>query len=143
MRTMPPHLPKHLWVLLVLYGLASLIHFVHNAEYLAFYPRMPGWITREMVYAVWLAEAAVGVLGIGLAAMGWRMVSALALSAYGALGLDGLAHYAFAPCSQHSLTMNATIGFEVVAGVALAGAALCFVVQRMLLHLRLGRSRAG
>lgn len=136
-----PRLPKHLWVLLGLYGLASLIHFAHNAEYIAFYPNMPGWITRETVYVAWLVEAAVGVLGIGMAAMGWRIVSALVLSAYGALGLDGLAHYAFAPCSQHTLAMNATIGFEVVTGAALACAAAYLVLQRIFLRVCLGTFR--
>lgn len=42
-------LPIHVWLLLAVYCCASLIHFAHNAEYIAFYPNMPLWITRENV----------------------------------------------------------------------------------------------
>jgi len=34
--------------------------------------------------------------------------------------MDGLSHYALALCSQHTLVMNFTIWFEVLAGVILA-----------------------
>lgn len=33
--------------------------------------------------------------------------------------MDGLAHYKLALCSEHTVTTNLTIGFEVVAGLAL------------------------
>ncbi|XAH25289.1 hypothetical protein AAFF27_08875 [Xylophilus sp. GW821-FHT01B05] len=124
-----PHLPKGLWALAALYCIASLIHFAHNAEYIAFYPNMPGWLTREQVYLVWLAISGFGVVGIALAAVGWRMAAAASLAAYGAFGLDGLGHYALALCSEHSLAMNLTIGFEAVTGVLLAIAA-CWCVAR-------------
>jgi len=37
-------------LLFALYTLASLTHFAHNAEYIAFYPGLPVWMTRESVY---------------------------------------------------------------------------------------------
>ena len=40
-------LPRGVWLLAAAYTLASLWHFAHNAEYLAYYPNMPPWITRE------------------------------------------------------------------------------------------------
>jgi hypothetical protein len=47
------------------------------------------------------------------------------LGAYGAFGLDGLAHYTLALCSEHSLAANLTVWFEAVTGFALlVGAAL-------------------
>jgi hypothetical protein len=125
-----PHLPKGLWALAALYCIASLIHFAHNAEYIAFYPNMPAWLTREQVYLVWLAISGFGVIGIAFAAMGWRMVAAAFLAAYGAFGLDGLGHYALALCSEHSLAMNLTIAFEAVAGVLLAIAACWFMARQ-------------
>jgi len=43
-----PVLPKYIWVLAALYFIASLAHFAHNAEYIAFYPGVPTWLTAEM-----------------------------------------------------------------------------------------------
>jgi len=116
-------LPPHLWVLATLYTVASLAHFTHNAEYIAFYPNLPASITRETVYLAWLAVFAVGVLGVALAHLGQRAAGAGVLVVYGGLGLFGLGHYSLALCAQHTLAMNATIGCEVASGVALAAAA--------------------
>jgi hypothetical protein len=52
--------------LLLLYGAASLLHFAHNAEYLADYPNLPAWLGRSDVYLVWLGLAAVGLGGYAL-----------------------------------------------------------------------------
>jgi hypothetical protein len=116
--------PTHLWLLAALYGVASLAHFTHNAEFIAFYPNMPKGLTREHVYLAWLAITSLGVgglllVGLGLRASGWVLVAA-----YGALGLDGLAHYTLALCSEHSVTANVTIGAEAASGVALMLTAL-------------------
>lgn len=51
-------------LLFVLYTLASLVHFSHNAEYIAFYPGLPAWMTRESVYLAWLAVASVGASAV-------------------------------------------------------------------------------
>jgi hypothetical protein len=72
------------------YCFATLVHFTHNAEYLAEYPNMPKWITRGGVYFVWASEALIGVL-----------------------------HYTLAPFQAHSMAMNATILFEVAAAAIL------------------------
>jgi hypothetical protein len=111
------------WALLALYAIASLIHFSHNAEYIAFYPNMPVWLTREKVYLAWLAITGVGIIGAILVAAGWRTTAALFFAAYGAFGLDGLGHYTLALCSEHTLAMNFSIWFEAVAGVTLAASA--------------------
>src|SRR5437868_9429962 len=97
---------RHLWACIALYFTASLIHFTHNAEYIAFYPNMPASITRESVYLVWLAITSVGVLGAGFMLAGWRTLAAVCLAAYGTFGLDGLGHYTLALCSEHTLAMN-------------------------------------
>jgi hypothetical protein len=111
-----------LWVCLAVYFGASLTHFVHNAEYIASYPNMPGWITRNGVYLAWMAINAVGLVGLALLRSPWRAGGLLILALYGLLGLDGLGHYTLALCSQHTLVMNATIWFEVAAGLLLAAA---------------------
>jgi hypothetical protein len=113
-------LAKHLRALLAVYFVASLAHFAHNAEFIAFYPNMPAWITRETVYLVWLAFAGVGVAGLLASRFGWTALGALLLGVYGALGLDGLQHYTLALCSEHTLAANVTIWFEAIAGIALA-----------------------
>ena len=112
--------PNRLWVLVALYCLASLVHFTHNAEFIAAYPNMPAWLTRESVYLAWLAVTGVGGIGATLAFAGWRRSGAWVLAIYGALGLYGLGHYTLALCSAHTLAMNLTIWFEVVTGAGLA-----------------------
>ena len=123
MRQLLTRLPKHLWCLAALYCCASLIHFAHNAQYIAFYPNMPVGITRETVYWAWLAITAIGVAAVALSLAGWRIIAALLLVVYGSFGLDALGHYALALCSEHTLAMNLTIWFEALAGALLAIAA--------------------
>lgn len=101
-----------------MYFAASLAHFSHNAEYIAYYPNMPGWLDRENVYLAWLVVTAVGVGGLVATRMRWRGIGAILIAAYGALGLDGLAHYTLALCSEHTLVTNITIWAEGVSGTA-------------------------
>ncbi|CAM8652349.1 hypothetical protein MCEMIEM13_01129 [Comamonadaceae bacterium] len=110
-------------LLFVLYTLASLTHFAHNAEYIAFYPGLPVWMTRESVYLAWLAVAGVGGLSLIARHLGWSRLAAVLLVAYGLLGVDGLLHYTLALCSEHTLVTNLTIWAEVLLGVTLACAA--------------------
>ncbi|TWO72159.1 hypothetical protein FN976_05450 [Caenimonas sedimenti] len=126
------NLPRHLWTLVAIYTAASLAHFSHNAEYIAFYPNMPAWLTREQVYLVWLAIAAVGAVGVALVRLGWRAAGAACLAAYGALGLDGLAHYSLALCSEHTWAMNITIWSEAVSGLVLALCAAAFAGREVM-----------
>ncbi|HEY8360352.1 MAG TPA: hypothetical protein VIL30_23090 [Ramlibacter sp.] len=116
--------PRHLWWLVVLYSVASLVHFSHNAEFIAFYPNMPPGISRETVYLAWLGLAAVGLASGMLWMLKWRRLAACVLALYGALGLDGFAHYTLALCSDHTLAMNLTIWVEALLGVSLAGVSL-------------------
>jgi len=121
-----PPLPKHIQVLLVVFFVANLMHFVHNAEYIAYYPGIPSWLTREKVYLAWIAGANVGLLGLFVSRTKLRVLGLALVAAYGALGTDGLAHYTLALCSDHTLATNLTIWFEVLAGLSLllASAAL-------------------
>ncbi|MEA3195071.1 MAG: hypothetical protein QOD26_3404 [Betaproteobacteria bacterium] len=116
-------MPRHIQVLFATYFLATLLHFVHNAEYIAFYPNMPAWLTREKVYLAWLAISSVGVASLVVGRFGLRALAALLVGAYGALGLDALTHYTLALCSEHTLAANLTIWFEAIAGLSLAVAA--------------------
>src|SRR5438046_811736 len=96
--TRPALFPKYVWILLTLYGAASAVHFAHNAEYIALYPSMPVWLTRDSVYLAWLAVTSVGVLAVALAAARRRAAARLLLVVYGASGLDALGHYWLALC---------------------------------------------
>ncbi|HEY2394438.1 MAG TPA: hypothetical protein VGH81_00455 [Rudaea sp.] len=117
------------------YCIASLVHFVHNAEYLAQYPNMPPWLSRSKVYVSWLGITAVGALGLAFVRSRYAAAGLVLIAVYAAFGFDGLGHYALAPISAHTLAMNLSIWFEVV-----AAAALLFVALRGLLR-RLDRSR--
>ena len=129
-------LPRPIWLFVALYFAASLAHFSHNAEYIASYPNMPSWLTREQVYAAWLAITGVGVVGFALARLGWNSAGAACLLAYGAFGLDGLAHYSLALCSEHTLATNLTIWAEAATGAALAICCGAFIASN--LHARPG-----
>ena len=124
-----PRVPSHLLVLLVVYSLASLIHFAHNAEFVTDYPNLPAWLTRSTVYGAWLAIAAVGAAGLVLLRLRFRVLGMLVVAAYAALGFAGLDHYWVAPMSAHTLAMNATIWFEVVAAAALLVATLALLFR--------------
>jgi hypothetical protein len=106
-------------VLLLLYAAASLLHFVHNAEFLESYPHLPAAWTRAEVYAAWLAMSAVGLTGWLLLVRGLPRTGLALLVVYAALGLGSLGHYLVAPLSAHSLAMNASILFEVAAAAIL------------------------
>jgi hypothetical protein len=113
---------------MLVYGAASLVHFVHNAVYLEFYPNMPAWLTPLGVLASWLVVAGTGAVGYWLFRKGSTVVGLAAIALYAALGFAGLDHYAIAPVSAHSLAMNATIVGEVISAsvllVVIAGIAL-------------------
>ena len=105
--------------LLLLYLAASLLHFTHNAEYLADYPNLPAWLNRSDVYLVWLGQAAVGMGGYMLYRAGWRLAGLSLIGVYAVLGFDGLLHYTRAPLAAHTAAMNFTIWFEVAAAALL------------------------
>jgi len=121
--------PALLPVLLVVYGVASLVHFVHNAEFLSNYPNMPASWSRMDVYFAWLELTAVGVVGWILIERRFHIAGLALLAVYAALGIDSLGHYALAPMSSHSSAMNATILLEV-------GAAALVLVEIARLLLR-------
>ena len=106
------------------------MHFSHNAEYIALYPNMPAWITRENVYVAWLGVSAVGLGGGVMWIVGWHVAASFGIALYGLLGLDGLAHYTLALCTEHTLAMNLTIWLEASAGLALAGSSLWHLARR-------------
>ena len=116
---MRPAPRRVLAVLLLLYAAASLLHFVHNAEFLASYPHLPVAWTRAEVYAAWLAMTVVGLAGWVLLVRGLPRTGLAFLVVYAALGLGSLGHYMVAPLSAHSLAMNASILFEVAAAALL------------------------
>jgi hypothetical protein len=123
-------LPRPLLVLAAVYFAASLAHFGHNAEYIAFYPGMPQWLTREKVYLAWLAVTSLGAVAFVFAKLALPAVALLFLAVYGAFGLDGLAHYTLALCSEHTLLANITIWSEAVTGtVLLLASAVLFARQ--------------
>jgi hypothetical protein len=125
-------LQRVLLVLLLIYGVASLVHFVHNAEFLADYPNLPTSWSRSAVYLAWLGMTAVGLCGWVVFLRGFTLTGLLLLAAYAALGLDSLGHYMVAPISAHTVAMNATIVFEVTAAAVLLAQVLRLLALRRL-----------
>ena len=124
--------PERAWLgrLLLLYLAASLLHFVHNAEYLADYPNLPAWLGRADVYLAWLALAAIGAVGWTLYRFGWRLAGLLLIGVYAGFGFDGLLHYTRAPFAAHTQAMNFTIWFEVAAAALLLLGVLTLAARR-------------
>jgi hypothetical protein len=118
----------------LLYGFASLVHFTHNAEFLADYPNLPRWLTRPQVYISWFCIAATGLFGYWLYRSGKRWTGLGVLAVYAAVGLDGLLHYGRAPLTAHTAIMNTTIWFEVICAVALLIMIGRIVVERVASH---------
>ena len=117
-------LPLFLLALIIAYCLASLAHFIHNAEHLSEYPNLPAWLSRSKVYATWLSITSVGVIGVLLLRSRHSVIGLVTLAIYAAIGFDGLGHYAVAPISAHTAMMNLTIWSEVVAAADLGTCAL-------------------
>ena len=116
LRTAPPK-PEHraLLALLAIYAAASLVHFIHNAQFLADYPNLPQSWSPAHVYLAWIAMTLVGVTGWLLLSRGLILLGLVTLVVYADLGLDSLGHYVLAPLSAHTVAMNATILAEVTA----------------------------
>ena len=105
--------------LLLLYLVASLAHFTHNAEYLGDYPNLPPWLTRGGIYLAWGGEVLIGILGYVLYRFDWRLAGLVLVGIYAAFGFDGLLHYTRAAFDAHTSAMNFTILFEVAAAALL------------------------
>src|SRR5262245_56275251 len=120
------------WIggLLLLYVAASLLHFAHNAEYLADYPNLPAWLGRADVYHAWLGLAAIGAGGWALYRTGKRLAGLLLIGAYAVFGFDGLLHYTRAPVAAHTFSMNFTIWLEVAAAGLLLTVVLMSLAKR-------------
>jgi hypothetical protein len=129
-------IPGYLFALLTIYCAASLIHFVHNAQFIAEYPNLPASLTSSEVYLAWIAVTSVGAAGVALALTGRAVTGLLMIAVYAALGFAGLDHYTRAPLSAHTLAMNSTIAFEVAAAAALLAVSVTLL-------LRLVRGSAG
>ena len=120
------------WIggLLLLCLAASLLHFVHNAEYLTDYPNLPVWLDRADVYLTWIGLAAVGAAGFALYRIGWRFAGLLLIGMYAVFGFDGLLHYTRAPIASHTAVMNFTIWLEVAAAGLLLTAVVASLTKR-------------
>ena len=113
--------------LLLACAAASLLHFVHNAEYLQEYPNMPATLTRAGVYTAWLTQTLIGLAGYVFLRRGWTQTGLVLIGAYALVCFGGLAHYVVAPISEHMWTMHATIWLEVVVAALL----LATVIRRI------------
>lgn len=105
--------------LMLVYGAASLLHFIHNAVYLRDYPNLPAWLTAGGVVAAWLLVAAVGILGYLLYSRISRVAGLVVIAAYAVLGFGGLDHYMVAPVAAHTVAMNLTILLEAATAAVL------------------------
>jgi hypothetical protein len=125
-------------LIMIVYGVASLMHFAHNAVYLRAYPNMPAWLTPAGVWVAFLALTAIGVLGYCVYRSRSRAVGVSMIAAYGVMGFGGLDHYVAAPIAAHSIVMNMTIAMEAAAAATL----LVYLGMRLPSKIRGGRTSA-
>ena len=105
--------------LMLVYGVASLLHFMHNAIYVHDYPNLPAWLTSGGVAAAWAVVALTGTMGYLLYSRVSRIAGLVTIAIYALFGIAGLDHYTVAPIAAHTLAMNLTIVLEVMASLAL------------------------
>ena len=117
-------------ILILAYAAASLVHHVHNAEFLNEYPNLPASLSPARVYAAWLGTTTVGLIGYLLVRRGHQLAGLSGLAIYAVLGLGGLAHYTRAPLGAHTLTMNVTILLEVGTALLLLAAVARLMLRR-------------
>src|SRR3954465_6073297 len=98
-----------LLILVLAYGAASLVHYVHNARFLTDYPNMPQWFSAQTIYLAWVGVTAFGLAGYLLVRKGYKVIGLSVIAIYAAFGFDGFIHYALAPLAEHTITMNLTI----------------------------------
>ena len=127
---------RSLLIVLLIFGAASLVHFIHNAESIRDYPGLPLSWTRSDVYLAWIGMTAVGVCGWQLLCYGRELAGLLVLEGYALLGLDSLGHYAVAPFSAHTTMMNVTILLEVATAAFVLGHGVKLTIERMRCRLR-------
>jgi hypothetical protein len=131
MRVRETNVPSALAPLMLIYGLASFVHFTHNAVFLRDYPNMPPGLTSRGVYLAFALVVGVGVLGYRLVRSGYRRLGLTVIALYALLGFAGLDHYVVAPLRAHSMTMNATIVGEVaMAAILLVNVVGLLAVRR-------------
>ena len=106
------------------FGLASLIHFVHNAEHLQEYPNLPESWTRLGVYLAWVGMTVVGVGGWLAYRQGQEIVGLWVLGGYALLGVGSVGHYVVAEVTAHTWGMNATILAEVTTALLVLAAVM-------------------
>jgi len=128
---------KTLIGLLLFYAAASLVHFIHNAEFIADYPGLPVSWSRAGVYSAWVLITTIGVGGWFLMVRGSPRAGLVLLAVYAVCGLDSLGHYVVAPMSAHTLAMNATILLEVTAALLVLAEITRQMAQRTLQGRRL------
>jgi hypothetical protein len=117
------------WLMLP-YAAMSLLHFAHNAEYLADYPNLPAWLSRAHVYLAWCAVTLLGVTGYLIYRRAHRSLGLLLLCVYALVGFDGLLHYRRAPFFMHAGMMNFTIWAEVFAAALLLAGVISVALRR-------------
>jgi hypothetical protein len=118
--------------LMLVYGAASLLHFLHNAVYLHDYPNLPVWLTAGGVLAAWGVVAGTGIAGYLLYSRVSRVVGLVVIAIYAAFGLAGLDHYTVAPVSAHTMAMNLAILLEAATAVVLLVRVAALLGQRTL-----------
>jgi hypothetical protein len=113
------------------YVATSLLHFAHNAEYLAQYPNLPASWSRADVCLAWCGVTIVGLVGYFLFHGRYRRTGLTVLAVYGFLGLGGLLHYARAPIAHHSAAMNLTIWSEAAAATLFLFSVATAAIQQL------------
>ena len=74
-----------LLIIMIIYCLASLVHFTHNAVFIDEYPNLPGWISSAGVYITWLGITSIGIVGYLLVHYGNRLAGLVTCAVYGAM----------------------------------------------------------
>ena len=76
-------------------------------------------LARETVSLAWVAGASVSLEALLVARTRLKLPGLVLIAAYGASGIDGLAHFMQGLCAEQTLAINLSIWFEVLARLSL------------------------
>jgi hypothetical protein len=115
----PSTFQRRLTWLMLAFAVASLIHFIHNAEFIMEYPGLPKNWTTNGVYGAWLVMTFFGFTSWWVTRTKLKTLGLILVMLYAVCGLDSLGHYWVAPIYAHQTMMNVTILLEVFCALVL------------------------
>lgn len=107
------------WILVVTF-VSSILHYVDNILFFAYYPE-PDWINPQIVDLFWFVMTPLAPLGFYLIKKERHHIGTSLLIVYGGCNMFTLGHYNYAPLNSIAIKIHLFIAFEAIMGCILIG----------------------